>query len=109
MKNFTISLEFWVCVLMIGPLTWVPASARGFCSEPLEPYCITATLSAGSGKSPGEVSDCRVHLERYLKNLIQYQKCLVELSAEAGAVVRDKRRLLDCEHNAGLCDGIPAP
>ena len=99
----------WLPAMMIGLLTCTPAAARGFCSEPLEPYCVTGTLGAAAGKSPAEQLDCRGHLQRYLKALVQYGRCLEELGAETTAVMRDKRRLLDCEHNAALCEGIPGP
>jgi len=99
----------WVCAIIVGLVTCSQARAHGFCSEPLEPYCVTGVLSAAAAKPPAEVLECRLHLQQYLKKVVQYQRCLLDLSAETAGLIRDKRRLLDCDHNADLCDGIPAP
>ncbi|MBI1206354.1 MAG: hypothetical protein GC191_03580 [Azospirillum sp.] len=98
-----------VCAGMLGVLPVIPAQARGFCSEPLEPYCVASGLASAGGQSPAILLDCRIQLQRHLKQLIRYRTCLTDQAAETTGLIRERRQLLDCATNPELCVGLEMP
>lgn len=89
-----------------GLISGAPAHGRGFCSEPIAPFCVSRAFST-TGAAPATPGECRADLHRHLKNLVLYQTCLLDQAAEIAKLVRKGRGLLDCDHNPTQCDGLP--
>jgi len=110
MKKSSARILLGLVVLVLAGGVSVNGWARGFCSAPVEPYCVMGDSSAGGdGKKNLLGTDCQLPLARYLKALGTYRQCLQEQLAEVSTVLRERRLRLDCDHHPALCEGVPEP
>lgn len=84
------------------------APARGFCSEPIEPYC-PASAGVSTTIPIPKNGACRSEILRHLEKLVLFQRCILDQAAEVTLRIDETRLRLGCDGDATPCGDATGP